>query len=317
MWWRPVSADDARVKTYLMASGALGAITLWGSEMLFWSAPREQVTVVELALTWLAYAVCSAAALSMVLVTGVQGWRAVFLGGAVLGWTIEGVVVATMYDAFPFQVVWTPLAWHALVTGLVVVGIGRVAGRWPMWRRVVTWLVVGVAAGLWASWWPIERGTMPSLGATAAYLVGLGLLVPVGQLVLDRVGHVAVPSRRVLLVAPVILLVGWLVRFVLAPSPLYLVLPLVLAVTWWLMRRWSDDAAGAGLALGGGGGVRTHAPFLLAPVVGAPLAVQLWRAAPEGVPFHIVVALTGVAVSLWLFGRLLLGAARRRVSVNA
>lgn len=316
-----MSADDARVKTYLAASGALGAITLWGSEMLFWSAPRGPVSVVELALTWLAYAVCSAAALSMVLVTGVQGWRAVFLGGAVLGWTVEGVVVATMYDAFPFQVVWTPLAWHALVTGLVVVGAGRVAGRWPLWRRVATWLVVGVVAGLWASWWPIERGAMPSLGATAAYLVGLGLLVPVGHLVLDRVGHVAVPSRPVLLMAPVILGVGWLVRFVLAPTPLYLVLPVLLALTWWLMRRWSDEAPRPGLALGGGSGggvgagVRAQAPFLIAPVVGSLLASQLWRGVPEGLPFHIVVALASIAVSLWLFGRLVLGA-RRRVAVS-
>ncbi len=34
-------------------------------------------------------------------------------------------------DAFPVQVVWTPLAWHALITALAVAGLGRVAGVWP------------------------------------------------------------------------------------------------------------------------------------------------------------------------------------------
>jgi len=314
-----VSADDVRVRTYAAAAGALGAIALWGSEMFFWSAPQEPVNVISVGMTWFVYALCSAAALSLVLVTGIQGWRAMFLGGAVMGWLIEGVVVATAYDAFPFQVVWTPLAWHGLVTGLVVLGLGRPEGRWPAWRRALTWGVVGVAGGLWASWWPLERGGMPGLATTVPYLVGLGLLVPLGHVALDRLVRVPVPSRRVLLVAPVLLLVGWLVRVVLAPSPLYLVLPMVLGLTAWVMRRWGDGPIGLELSgVGVSGGLRAHAWFLLAPVGCALVASLLWWAAPEGLPANIVVALGTVAISLWLFGRLVLGGLRReRVEATA
>lgn len=300
------------MRSYLVTAGALGAVALWGSEMFFWSAPRGDLSVVEIVVTWLAYAVCAAAALSLVLVTGVQGWRAAFLGGAVLGWLIEGVVVATMYEAFPFQVVWTPLAWHALVTGLVVLGIGRTSGGWPARRRALTWVGVGIAGGLWASWWPLERGAMPALVPTVLYLVGLGLLVPLGHAVLDRVGLLAVPSRRVVLVAPGLLLVAWLARVVVAPTPLYAVLPAVLGVTAWVMHRWGGDAIG--LELGGGGGLRVHAWFLVAPLVCAVVAAVSWRVAPDGLPVHVVVAALTVGVSLWLVGRMILGAFRRSAS---
>ncbi len=292
------------MRSYLSASLAFGAICLWGSEMFFWSAPPAGVSVGELLLTWLAYSVCAAAALSAVLATGVQGWRAAFLGGAVLGWLVEGVVVDTMYSGFPFQVVWTPLAWHALVTGLLVVGLGRAAPGWTTSWRWLAWMAVGVGGGLWASYWPIERGAMPGVGATTAYLVGVGVAVPLAHLLLDRIGTVAPPRRGVLWLAPGLLLLLWLVRCVVAPSPYYLSLPFLVWLTWWVMRRLGSGQA-AGLRLGGPSPARRHAVFLVAPVAATIVAAAVWGAAPDGLAANVPVALvTGVA-SLWLYVRLL------------
>lgn len=295
------------VRDYLGAAAALGVIAVWGSENLFWSTPPDGFVVGELVITWLAYSVCAAAALSAVLVTGVQGWRAAFLGGAVLGWLVEGVVVGTMYDAFPLQLVWTPLAWHALVTGVVVVGLGRAAGRMQPHRRLLAWVALGLGGGIWAAYWPLERDAMPGPAATAAYLVGFGLAVPVANLALDRIGTVALPGRRVLLVAPALLLLAWVARVVLAPSPVLLALPAVLALTWWVMRRHGAGGRG-GLWLGPPAPLAVHAQFLTAPVVASAVAAAVWWAAPDGLYVNIAAAVASAAVSCWLYGRLLLRA---------
>jgi hypothetical protein len=297
------------MRSYLIAAGALGFVAFWGSENLFWSAPQPGVTPLELVLTWLVYSGCAAAALTAVLVTGVQGWRAAFLGGAVLGWLVEGVVVGTMYAAFPFQVVWTPLAWHALVTGVLVIGLGRAAPGWSAARRWSAWAALGVAGGLWASYWPGERGTMPGLGATAVYLFGVGLLVPFAQLALDRVGTVTPPRRAVLWAAPTLLALVWLAEVAVTLSPLYLSLPVLLAGTGWVMRRLGNDTGG-GLAFGRPSGLRRHGAFLIAPALAVLVANGAWNLAPEGLPANVVVALVTVPVSLGLLTRLALQARR-------
>ncbi len=268
---------------YLLAAAALGALAFWGSEVFFWSAPPEGLSVAEVALTWAAYAVCAAAALSAVLATGIQGWRAAFLGGALLGWCVEGVVVPTMYQGFPFQVVWTPLAWHALVTGLLVVGLGRAVGAWPLGRRLGAWAALGLAGGAWAAYWPLERGAMPGLAATGAYLVGLGLLVPLAHLLLDRLGSLPVPGRTTLTVAPLLVLLAWLAQVAVAPSPVFLAWPAVVGLTWWVMRRLGEPGR-PGLRLGATGGPASGAAFLLVPVVATCLGVALGRPPRVGSP---------------------------------
>jgi hypothetical protein len=90
---------------YAAVVASLGLIATWGSENFFWSAPPDDLTLLGLLITWIAYTVCVAAALSAVLMSGVRGWPALFLGGAIMGWLVEGVVVGTMYEAFPFQLV--------------------------------------------------------------------------------------------------------------------------------------------------------------------------------------------------------------------
>ena len=301
------------MRRYVLTSAALGLISVWASENLFWTAPPEGWSPLELLLTWVAYSLCAASALSAVLVTGVQGWRAAFLGGAVLGWLVEGVVVGTMYAAFPFQVVWTPLAWHALVTGVLVLGVGRASVRWPWPRQLAAWVGVGLLAGVFGLFWPLERDTLPGPLTVGAYLVGLGLVVPFAQLALDRIGRLETPSRRVLAVAPGLLALLWLVQVAFAPSPIWLTLPLLLWGVWWVMRRLGAATRG-GLDLGAPASLRRHLLFLAAPVTTTAVVSAGWRLAPDGLEGNLVALVLTAPTSLVLLARL---AAQARRSVRS
>ncbi|MGL4280802.1 MAG: hypothetical protein ACRCS0_10585, partial [Albidovulum sp.] len=89
---------------FTLASFALGGVSYYGSEAFFWSFPPEGITPADWAMTVVAYSLVAACTLAAVIWSGLGGWRALFLGGALGGWLVEGVIVDTMYDAFPFQV---------------------------------------------------------------------------------------------------------------------------------------------------------------------------------------------------------------------
>lgn len=282
---------------YLLATLALGVITDWASETFFWSAPPSPVLLWERLLTMLMYAACAGTALSAVLVTGARGLRALFLGGAILGFLVEGVVVGTMYEAFPFQIVWTPLAWHALVSGLVVLGFGRMAGRLPALTMAAGWLAVGLFGGVWAQYWPLERGTMPGLAETLLYLGGLGLAVPLAHVVLDRIGLLGVPPRWALLALPLLALAVWMAGTIPVPSVLRLSCPVMIVLTVRAMRSGGP----APLFFGPAAPPWKHVLFLIAPVTAALIAIPGWRQF-GGVAVNVPVALgTGAAgLGLWL-----------------
>jgi len=52
------------------------------------------------------------------------GWPGVIVAAGLMGIAIEGVPVPVVYEAMPFTIVWTSLAWHGLVSfGVGVVGM--------------------------------------------------------------------------------------------------------------------------------------------------------------------------------------------------
>ncbi len=91
------------------------------------------------------------------------------------------MIVTTVVDDLPFTLVWTGLAWHALLT--VVIGwwwIPRTLDR--PWRGSLARLAaVGVGVGGWAAFWRFEEGVaVPVVEyavfaavTTAAYAAGL------------------------------------------------------------------------------------------------------------------------------------------------
>jgi hypothetical protein len=293
---------------YVAASLALGLIAVWGSENLFWTTPAAPVVWPEWLATWAAYSLSAATALSAVLWTGVGGWRAAFLGGAILGFCVEGVVVATMYDAFPVQIVWTPLAWHALLTGLAVLCAPRALARGGIAPQVAFLLLLGLSGAVWGLYWPSERETMPGYTAALGYLAGFGLTVVAAHLLLDRLGSLSPPRPAVLAVAPALLAAGWVARLAFGPSPVLLACPAMVAATVWIM--WRLGRRGTALSLAPAAAPWRHALFLIAPVVVALLAVTGWRAfGAVAVNIPIALASGAAGLGLWLW---LLAAALRR-----
>ena len=126
---------------YVGLALALGALAVWASENFFWMIPPPGITVPDFTMTVIAYAIACAVALSAVIWTGVGGLPAAFLGGAVMGYMAEGVIVGTIYqlEAFPFFLVFTPLAWHALLSGGLILGVGRLGARLGPLRMALIW----------------------------------------------------------------------------------------------------------------------------------------------------------------------------------
>ncbi|MFZ2504412.1 MAG: hypothetical protein WAW88_17255 [Nocardioides sp.] len=287
------------MRRYLLASVALGVIATWASENLFWSAPPERGSALEFGITCVAYGICCAAALTAVLVTGVGGWVAVFGGACLLGWLVEGVVVDTMYAAVPFQLVWTPVAWHGLVSGLLILGLSRAAGRWPVLRHLGACLLVGLMMGVWAWYWPGERGPLVADLRSTAYLVVPGLAAVGASLLLDRVGEVSLPRRRwVAWLAPGLLAAVWTIKLVASGNPILLMLPLVVLAALWVLRRLGRP--GQPLSLGPAGGWR-HLNLLAVPLVATGIGAWGWAAYPQGVAVNVglATALSGIGVGLW------------------
>ena len=292
---------------YLAASLALGAIAVWGSENLFWSAPPDDISPGILIGSWLIYSFCVAAVLSAVLLTGILGWRALFLGGALLGWLVEGVVVDTSYDAFPWQLVWTALAWHALITCLFLGGLCRRGPHLPLGQQIGGLILFGLLGACFAVFWPIERVGLAELGpgAELGYLVGFGIAVPLANLALDRLGTVTAPPRWLLWAAPFLLGLLWVVKTALAPSLIRPAVPLLIGVTLWAMWRLGSRPAGGTAPIDFGPPVPLwrHALFLLAPLITSVLAVLGWQMFPAGLATNVVFALatSSLALGLWLW----------------
>ena len=93
---------------YVGLSLVLGGLCVWASENLFWMMPPPGITPLDFGLTVIAYSIAAAVALSAVIWTGVGGIRAAFLGGAIMGYMSEGVIVGTIYEGVPLQLIWTP-----------------------------------------------------------------------------------------------------------------------------------------------------------------------------------------------------------------
>lgn len=283
---------------YLVASLCLGWVAVWAGENLFWTTPAPDLSLLDIAFTWAAYSVAAGAALSAVLWSGLVGWRAAFLGGALLGFMIEGAVVGTMYEAFPLQLVWTPLAWHALISGLCVLGGGLALARGGVMRQVAGLVALGVFGAFWGLYWPLEGKVLAGWAGMAVYLGlgGTGVALALG--VLSRLGPVAA-GRWWLWLAPGAMAALWVVQTVAAPAPVRLAGPGMVAVTAWAMGRL------------GRGGAEVFGPpvpwgrcalMLVAPAVTVGLVVPGW-AVLGGVGVNVPVALgTGaVGAGLWLW----------------
>lgn len=296
---------------YLGLALGLGALSVWGSENLFWIIPPPGLTPLDFALTILAYAVACAVALSAVIWTGVRGMPAAFLGGAIMGYMAEGVIVGTVYqiDAFPFYLIWTPLAWHALVTGALILGVGRACARLGPVRMGLVWAALGLVGAYWGQYWPSEQGQLPQFGAFAVYILGLGLFVPLVHVGMDRIGEMPRPHSAVLWGAPVFAALIWGAQTVAERDPYRFVIWVILGVVVWGMWRLGDRDRP--VTFGPPVPVWWHALFLIAPLIVVLLAPLGWAQGWGTLGSNWVVAgITSLFALGWL-GRLVWRAAMR------
>jgi hypothetical protein len=295
---------------YLALCLALGVIAVWAGENMFWVNPPEGLGPLELLVTVLAYSIASGVGLSLVIWTGVGGLPAAFLGGAVMGYMAEGVIVGTIYDPMPFYWVWTPLAWHALISGGLVLGVGRAGAVLGPFRMAMIWGALGLAAAYWGQFWPSEAtGPMPGTTALLVYLAGFGGLVVLAQIGMDRIAELPRPPPAVLWIAPGIALLVWVTQGLADLNPMRALLPLVIVLLWWVMRRLGR--AGEPVSLGAPVPAWQHALVLIAPLVEVALAPIGWAQGWGTLSANIVVALLTCLLSLAWLGRLVWLAAKR------
>jgi hypothetical protein len=293
---------------YVTLCLCFGIIAVWAGENMFWFAPPAGLRPLDLLITVIAYAIASGVALSMLIWTGVRGLPAAFLGGAVMGYMAEGVIVGTIYNPLPFFWVWTPLAWHALISGGLVLGLGRAGRALGPGRMALIWFALGLIAAYWGQYWPSEvTGPLPSVATLLVYLAACALPVVAAHLAMDRIGHLPRPSRWVLWVAPAIALFVWGAQSVADLNPLRVILPAILLLLWWVMRRLGQPGP---VPLGDPVPVWQHALILIAPVTCALLAPVLWAQGWGTLGANWVIAIPTCLLSLAVLGRLIWRAAR-------
>lgn len=286
---------------YVLLSLMLGVIVVWAGENMFWIVTPAGLRPVDLVVTVIAYAIACGVALSMVIRSGVGGLTAAFLGGVVMGYMAEGVIVDTIYQPpVLFHWVWTPLAWHALISGGIVLGLGRCGAVLGPWRMALVWSGLGLGFVYWAQYWPgVTDGPLPGSGTLAVYLAGFGGLAVLAHAGLDRIGHLPRPPAVVLWIAPGFAALIWGMQTLAEMNPARLLLPVTLALIWWIMRRLGQRAVP--VPLGAPVPLWQHGLLLLVPLIVVGLAPLVWGQGRGSFEANAVVAgITGLASLGWL-----------------
>jgi len=129
------------------------------------------------------------------------------------------------------------------------------------------------------------------------------------HLAMDRIGHLPRPPDGVLWIAPGFAVLVWAAQGVADLDPLRVILPVVLALLWWTMRRLGQR--GARVTLGAPVPVWQHGLVLIAPLIAVGLAPLGWAQDWGTLESNWVVAgITCLLSVVWL-GRLVRRAARR------
>ncbi len=232
----------ARVGRYLLGlAGAVAATgAIFGAFSEYWFYRLEGGPwQVELILTYGLFGYLFLLTLRLFQVRAFAGF---FVAAGTFGFMVEGIPVPALYLNLPFSMVWTSLAWHALLT----VSVGyclyrRVMARSGPGPALALNALIGVALGVWNAYlWNVAEGPAPGgisfqwqpTGEFARqFLIGWGLFIG-GHVLFDRFPPSAnAPSRRefaaFLGLATLAFLLGVFAPF----FPFSLVLPFLLLVS--------------------------------------------------------------------------------------
>lgn len=232
----------ARLRSLLL-SLSTGYILMFFSEHVFWARARPGDTLGGWGMTWLAYSLLAFVFLSAVRHYRVRSLEALFVAGALVGWLGEGVLVQTLYDAFPLQISWTGLAWHSLISVCIGwYGLRRALAAPRIGRTAVWCLSLGWFWGFWAIFWRMEEpAAEASLPAFAAFAFATTTILAVSLWVYESCDPRAFsPSRLPQAIALcVLVLIFGLGTLPLAPAAI-VILPVLLALVLVALSRNRD-----------------------------------------------------------------------------
>ncbi|MBM7066185.1 hypothetical protein [Actibacterium sp. 188UL27-1] len=171
---------------------ALGLITVSFSELWFYPMALTPA-LVELGAVYGLMGLIFAISLARFRVGGIAG---LFAAAGLFGFIAEGVPVTELYRSLPFTILWTSLAWHALLTvcvGLILYRRIMARGGW-IWAASLN-AVIGTGLGIWGGyiWNSSGLGWAPVETFGAQFLVGYGAFM-LGHFLLDRLAPLHLPS---------------------------------------------------------------------------------------------------------------------------
>ncbi|MCK0149926.1 hypothetical protein MWU54_07830 [Marivita sp. S6314] len=126
----------------------LGAIFAALSELWFYPIADLQGLPVLVVF----YAIAAHAAFLSVARLGGGGALGAYLAAVLLGFAIEGIPVFELYSALPFTLIWTSMAWHGVVSGLIGLWLYRYFWARGVPSFVVMNLCLGAFLGLWGAY---------------------------------------------------------------------------------------------------------------------------------------------------------------------
>jgi hypothetical protein len=223
---------------------AAGYILMFNSEFLFYGefSPDSGAGLAalrDLGALWGLYTIMAWLTLAMMHIFRARSLPAVFMVGAIYGWLLEGVVVTTVYEAFPTQVHFTALAWHApLDVALGLYLLPRLLRRQSSKPAAAAAACLGVFWGLWATWPWWDTGTPLELVGFIlfSFTNGVCLILAYRLFPADFYEHWQ-PSRTALLVMTGILIILFIVQVL--PRYLFaiLLLPVLLSMAFWALWK--------------------------------------------------------------------------------
>ncbi len=297
------------IRRRVLAVLSTGWILCFHSEVMFWSRWRPSDTLTGLVEAWLVYSIPSFFLLLALSRLGSDDADSAILAGAVFGWLVEGVIVQEAYAAFPFQLVWTPLAWHALISVLLGLHLaGRALGEWSAPRSAAFFAAVGAFWGFWATYWKLEDGFAIPVKDFASYALFGALTLSASYVALSLSRPWDFSPSRAEVAAFGALLAPFAAATLLQVPEAAAILPPLLTISLLAMR----GRRGRRRALSSYASVRPVRCLAAVPLPMTLAAVTLYAALRDvWLEVNVVVALVTSGASLTLYARALLRRLRR------
>lgn len=175
---------------------------------------------------------------------GAASVAAGFIAACLFGYLIEGVPVGVLYSALPFTIVWTSMAWHALIAaGVGLFGFRRIMARGSALYQILFCATFGIYLGLVT----VELWTIPNDGDPwvwpdifeywAQQLAGWAIFIA-GHIALNLSARYSVrPAPWELPVFGGLMAVMFAIQNLILWFPFSLILPPLTALCVWLLWR--------------------------------------------------------------------------------